>query len=174
MKHCPKCKSQLPDEMTFCLIDGETLLINDPEAITLKGEGPRRLKSIPIIGESFRKMVTLTMDRPYSLVHPGIIVVFILKGMWMDNNDNPTAHIGIYGSNINFQPGRRIKMSEQNEYVMCLPTDFTDSDCIFSFTVGIGFCHLFRLFAQTIDLTKGKVRLDIELLITEPVGSRLN
>ena len=71
----------------------------------------------------------------------------------MDNNDTPTAHIGIYGSNINFQPGRRIKMSEQNEYVMCLPMDFTDSDLYF-------FVHSWNRFLPFISTVRSNDRFN--------------
>ena len=174
MKHCPKCKAQYPDDMNFCLIDGESLLQNDPDAITLIGKKPAkpsRLKTISIRGQAIQQTITLHSDRPFTFIHPQFTVVILLKGLTTHpKNDVLTAYVVFYGEH-RLIPGPYVERPSPNEFFMPEPEyEFADTNdfSIFHFTLSQGRAKLFRAFIDSIDRDKGNVRLRLSLLITSP------
>ena len=168
MKHCPKCKSQYPDEMSYCLIDGDSLLANDPEATTLKGEVTEKHDVFPVRGEAVDHAVTLKTGIPFSLIHPGRTVIVLLKGIYTNDTDYQVkALIGFYGD-LKFLHGRRVERSSHNEYFL-VDTQFHDPDDVglYSLSLAHGWCQVFRAYVDKIDEEPGEVKLQIGLLMTE-------
>ena len=174
MKYCPKCQSQYPDDMKFCLIDGEPLLVNDPEAETLKGQviRPSKTLPIPIKGEAIQQNIWLTQNKPYSLIHPDTTVVVLLKEILTEKStlieSEKSAYIAFYGNHL-FHHGRKVAQVGHNEYF--LPEwdeQFEEEISVYYFTLTRGHSKLFRAYVGEIDEKKRRARMDIGLLLTTP------
>jgi hypothetical protein len=171
MKYCPKCKSQYSDDMSFCLMDGDALLVNDPEAETLKGRVIRPSKLVPkrVIGEAIEKLVWLTKDRPYSLVHSEITVILLLKELQVKNPFTPyskAAHLAFFG-NRPFHHGDQLHQVGPNEYFMPEEDNHLEQDIsVFYQELSNGHGTLLRIYIS--EILPRRVKVNIGLLLTKP------
>ena len=120
MKHCPKCKSQYPDEMVYCLIDGDPLLVNDPEAETLKGEViPFVRPSLELIkGHAVNQQIKVTINQPYSfLLEHFTMIIFLKRTHKLFGTSR--ARVGFHGT-VALSRGRLVPQPEDNEFLLPL------------------------------------------------------
>jgi hypothetical protein len=173
MRHCPKCKSQYPDDMTFCLIDGDSLLVNDPEAETLRGQifRPSKTLPIPIKGEAIQQNIWLSQNKPYSLVHPDLTIILLYKDIVEKGTfglEDKGAYVAFYG-NRKFHHGQKVRQVAHNEYFMpAWDEHFEEDISVFYFMFSNGHSNLFRGYVGQIDEKKKRIRMDIGLLLTTP------
>ena len=171
MKYCPKCKSQYPDDMSFCLIDGDALLVNNPDAETLKGKVLRPPKVLPIrvSGEAIEQLVWLTKDKPYSLVHAEITIILLLKDLSVKNPFTPhskSVHLAFF-SNRPLHHGAKLHPVGSNEYLMPESDNHLEQDIsVFYQELSSGDCTLLRVYVS--EVQPKRVRMNIGLLLTKP------
>lgn len=173
MKHCPKCKTQYPDDMSYCLIDGGPLLVNDPEAETLKGRvvRPSKIRPIQVNGEAIQHLVWLTKDKPYSLIYTDVTIILLLKDFLEKTSFAPKskgAHIAFYG-NRPFQEGGKVQAVAHNEYFMPEWDEQIEQDIsVFYLELSNGYSTLFRAYVS--EVQPKRVRMNLGLLITKPTS----